>query len=361
MSIMTSLIPSDLDSLLVVRTVTVFLPAPYCAPSIFVPSLDRAVSHAKALRGALQAAGITVQTIRVSLPGPSIFGSPSAALSAAKELDRLDLDYANLGCVHPSDSAFVSSDFYEAVLVSTSSVSLSAQLTAAPGVISPPAVRAAADAVARISHLTAAGFSNFRFAASAHVLPGGPFFPTSYATTELSAASSMNDPPPAALGIQGGTLLSAIVSRSRSPQLALETFRACVQAGVNRLIDICAAVAPVSVDFSTAPLPEDGHGVGEPLRQLANVQNFPSAGGLAAAARVAAAIDAASFPRAGFCGIMLPVSEDSVLSANPPKLQDLLMCSSVCGTGLDVRFADPRARTQFVNILSEMITDNVYI
>lgn len=110
-----------------------------------------------------------------------------------------------------------------------------------------------------------------------------------------------------------------------------------METGANRLVGICKKVdVDVKIDFSTAPLPQEGHGVGEPMRRLADVHTFPSAGGVTAVACVAAAIDAASFPRAGFCGIMLPVSEDPVLAAAPPRISDLMMCSAVCGTGLDV-------------------------
>ncbi len=62
-------------------------------------------------------------------------------------------------------------------------------------------------------------------------------------------------------------------------------------------------------------------------------------GTLAAAAFVADALDRAQFPRAGFCGLFLTVLEDSVLAGRAGEgvltVGDLLLCSAVCGTGLD--------------------------
>jgi uncharacterized protein (UPF0210 family) len=50
-------------------------------------------------------------------------------------------------------------------------------------------------------------------------------------------------------------------------------------------------------------------------------------------------LDQADFPRAGFNGLMLPLLEDSALAARAAQgvlsVKDLLLYSTVCGTGLD--------------------------
>jgi uncharacterized protein (UPF0210 family) len=62
-------------------------------------------------------------------------------------------------------------------------------------------------------------------------------------------------------------------------------------------------------------------------------------GTLAAAAVLTDAIDRAQFPRCGYCGLMLPVLEDSVLASRAAegrlRIGELLQWSAVCGTGLD--------------------------
>jgi uncharacterized protein (UPF0210 family) len=62
-------------------------------------------------------------------------------------------------------------------------------------------------------------------------------------------------------------------------------------------------------------------------------------GSLAAAAFLAHTIDMAKFHRIGFSGLMLPVLEDSVLARRAGEgsltIKDMLLYSTVCGTGLD--------------------------
>jgi uncharacterized protein len=62
-------------------------------------------------------------------------------------------------------------------------------------------------------------------------------------------------------------------------------------------------------------------------------------GSLAAAAILTEIIERARFPKIGFSGLMLPVLEDAVLAQRAAEgsltIKDLLLYSSVCGTGLD--------------------------
>jgi uncharacterized protein (UPF0210 family) len=62
-------------------------------------------------------------------------------------------------------------------------------------------------------------------------------------------------------------------------------------------------------------------------------------GSLAAVAFLAEALDQAQFQRTGFSGVMLPVMEDTDLAKRALEgklaINDLLLYSAVCGTGLD--------------------------
>jgi uncharacterized protein (UPF0210 family) len=92
------------------------------------------------------------------------------------------------------------------------------------------------------------------------------------------------------------------------------------------------------IDFSLAPFPEPEKSIGAALEGLSG-QVLGSAGTLAAAAVLTDAIDRAQFPRCGYCGLMLPVLEDTVLAARVAegrlRIGELLQWSAVCGTGLD--------------------------
>ncbi len=62
-------------------------------------------------------------------------------------------------------------------------------------------------------------------------------------------------------------------------------------------------------------------------------------GSLTAAAILADTMDQAKFMRAGFSGLLLPILEDATLARRAEEgslgVKDILLYSSVCGTGLD--------------------------
>ena len=92
------------------------------------------------------------------------------------------------------------------------------------------------------------------------------------------------------------------------------------------------------IDFSLAPFPEPERSLGTAIEGL-GVPALGLAGSVAAAAFFAASLDEAEFKRTGFCGLFLPVLEDSVLAQRASDgsltIKDLLLYSTLCGTGLD--------------------------
>jgi uncharacterized protein (UPF0210 family) len=69
-------------------------------------------------------------------------------------------------------------------------------------------------------------------------------------------------------------------------------------------------------------------------------QRFGAASTLQACAAVTAAIKSLDVATCGYSGLMLPILEDPVLAAaavdGRVKISDLLLYSTVCGTGLDL-------------------------
>lgn len=326
---------------IIIRTVTVFIPITQCqSEHIFREAVHAAASHANTVKSILVSHGISVQTIRLSVPGPAVFGSVSKALHAAEILDAADVDYASLGIVRPTDSKFLSAKFYEQVIHMTKSVSVCAGISTSSG-ISPLAIEAAASAVSIISRLDKNGFSNLRFAAVANVRPNGPFFPASYSDfcSEIDTDNnstkmiSFNT----ALGIQGATLFQKIITSNVDKSNIFDQLKTTIEQVASHLTTVCQPACQITIDFSTAPFPSLKDSVGAAISACAGVQKFPGPGSLMITSQIAASIDRARFRRTGFCGVMLPVSEDVVLARDAPALNTLLTCSAVCGTGLDVR------------------------
>ena len=91
------------------------------------------------------------------------------------------------------------------------------------------------------------------------------------------------------------------------------------------------------IDSSPAPLGDDS--IGAAIEALSGAP-FGEAGTLQACALVTDVIKRLPVKLCGYSGLMLPVLEDTVLARRASEgrygLRDLLLFSSVCGTGLDV-------------------------
>jgi hypothetical protein len=93
----------------------------------------------------------------------------------------------------------------------------------------------------------------------------------------------------------------------------------------------------LGIDLSPAPGLDASIALG--VEMLTGVP-FGSPSTLGACATITRAISSTSLPRCGYSGLMLPVLEDLRLAQRAAEgrftLNDLLLYSAVCGTGLDV-------------------------
>jgi uncharacterized protein (UPF0210 family) len=293
-------------------------------------------------KSAYEAAGYEVQTTRLAtIPFPLLLGSddfsratPRLAESLSKLLPQLGVAYASLGpaltefpasyAVIPEAIAASENIFFGGVMADHSSIHLAA-------------LRACAEVIVKCAPLDPNGFANLRFAALANVPAGSPFFPAAY---------HAGDAPSFAIATEAA-------------DLAVEAFRTVdgrpwtIDDGRRRLISeiekLGKALARISntelsnvrftgIDFSLAPFPDDAHSLGNAVERM-GVPKIGLHGSLVAAAILTEAIDRADFPHTGFSGFMQPVLEDSVLARRAAEgtltIKDLLLYSTVCGTGLD--------------------------
>ena len=91
--------------------------------------------------------------------------------------------------------------------------------------------------------------------------------------------------------------------------------------------------------IDTSPAPLTGASIGQAIETLTKVP-FGEPGTLAACAAITDVLKAIDVKTCGYCGLMLPVLEDPVLARRATEgrytVSELLLYSSVCGTGLDV-------------------------
>ena len=303
--------------------------------------------------------GYVVQTVRIATQP---FVSVTDAASRKAVLDRIvALDGAAAAQnASLSIGPILTRDRWDAdlapwasdVIAATRQTSISIVVASrAAGVHARGAATAAATMLA-IANATPRGEGNFRFAAAANVPPGTPFFPVAHHGGPGDAI---------AIGLESASLVrEAIAGAPDEPEAARRLGDAFTSelAPVERIAQSIAQRerrAYLGIDPSPAPLLENS--IGGAVEAFTKVP-FGDASTLQACAMITAAIRSIKVKTCGYTGLMLPVLEDAVLAKRADELryglQELLLYSSVCGTGLDVV---PVPGDTSPEILQRVITD----
>ncbi|PJF41683.1 MAG: DUF711 domain-containing protein [Phototrophicales bacterium] len=243
------------------------------------------------------------------------------------------IDYVSLGTVRPEDApAYV--EAIASLFATQSGVFATVSIADREHGLSLPMIQRAAQLIDNVSRITPDGMTNLYLAALANCSHGSPFFPIAYHD---------GGEPTFALAIQAADLAVQVFRSAESPAIACQQLTTRIQQFTDALTPIAESLAAQyevqfgGFDFSLAPYPLDDESLGAALEYIAGP--IGNGGLVTAASLIMTAIDMAQFKRTGFCGLMLPVLEDSVLARRAAEgklqVQDLLMLSAVCGTGLD--------------------------
>lgn len=302
--------------------------------------LARAATFLAAARHAFKHAGIAVESQRVATQpfpkmeprhGPAAL--PDLAARLREAATSYGIGYLSLGPVGMSDDPdYV--DSIVGILRKSDGVFASVEIANHEQDIDLGLLRHAARLIRETSTIADDGLTNLYLAAIANCGPGSPFFPAAY-----------HDGGPArfALAIEGADLVIDAFKAATTPADARQRLTARINEIGQKLCAIAERLSAEhgvifgGLDFSLAPYPGDATSLGAGMEAL-GVQ-VGGAGAVAAAALVMNAVEAADIPRCGFSGLMLPVLEDSIIARRIADgtlhLNDLLLYSAVCGTGLD--------------------------
>jgi uncharacterized protein (UPF0210 family) len=322
---------------MIVRSLTGFVDPGWPVEPERLDSLTTSLNQA---RQALQDANYEVQTLRLATPPPSEMGHPVPPQERAEFAQRLEaeafvhgIDYAALGPVLPDEPKGF--NVIPDILAATETVFTSAIIADPETGLSVAAARASADIISRLSTIQADGFANLRFAALANVGAGSPFVPAAY---------HRPGPPAFAVATEGADLaIDAFrdvpsLSRGRRRMISMIEAHAAAIEHLLTPISLQNELRFLGIDFSLAPYPDHLRSIGTALESL-GLPAIGLPGSAAAIAYLADCLDRAEFTRTGFCGLMLPVLEDSTLASRAAAGQltvtDLLLFSTLCGTGLD--------------------------
>jgi len=274
-----------------------------------------------------------------TVPFPLLFKglSHTEVIKAAQEFEKLAAQagfaYTSLGPAllsHPKSYSLIPE-----IIQSTENIFLCAEMATRENGLSLPAVRACAEVIHALAPQDPNGFANLYFTALSNVSAGSPFFPASYhgggepcfafATEAASlAVDAFNQSSTINEGVD--KLVTAITHHSEK----------LISAGNKTEKETGAKFS--GIDFSLAPFPDEAYSIGTAIENM-GVPEVGLHGSLAAAAILADALDRVDHKHVGFSGLLFAQLEDSSLAHRAAEgsltVKDLLMYSTVCGTGLD--------------------------
>ncbi len=293
------------------------------------------------VRAALVAEGYDVQTIRIATPPVLDAVAPAtrnAALAAVQALDRMVASRDALLSVGPASARKDSPDdalarWLSDLIASTTATFASVSVGSEVAGVDRRASMLAADVIATLGRSTPGGSGNFRFAAAACIAPGTPFFPVAF----------HDGPASLALGLESAGLVHDAFSGADDGEHAVQRLRerlAHALTMLDRRMRVLARRAGMKwYGIDTSPAPLQAVSIGSAIEALTGMP-FGAPGTLDACARVTSVLRSLPVRLCGYCGLMLPVLEDQVLAKRVGEhrfdLRDLLLYSSVCGTGLDM-------------------------
>jgi uncharacterized protein (UPF0210 family) len=329
-----------------IRTITLGIAE---AHPLTLVAIKRAATALQDASARFMAAGYEVQTVRLSTR--PIFDdlanwSATDMLNYTRELQRilddLGLSFCSLGSAYAArpDFPLERIDLIADLLASTSALNATVQLATPLHGLRAAAALPTARVMKRLAVETQEGFGNFRFAMLACVEAGSPFFPSAYHSGPASLS----------IGLQGAGIVAAALQALRkdgssSPLDLLqvsEGVKAAIIEDAGPIVELAQKLASThsltfgGIDLSPAPLGEESITA---AMELCGYGPVGSAGTVAVAAALTAALKNTGLPTCGYCGLMMPVLEDAALGRRWEEgyvnIHQLLLYSAVCGTGLD--------------------------
>jgi uncharacterized protein (UPF0210 family) len=324
-----------------IRSITQFIPLTWPFDPGSIAGASRFLTDA---RSRLTKAGFEVQTVRLATPPfLDVLGDPdtSILLEFAHTLeDRANkhhIDFVSIGPVVATTplALLMSIHALPQVIAETEKIFSGVLFAADNSGINLAAAQAFAETVHKVAHATPNGFGNLRLGALANVPPGVPFFPAAY---------HHGGSPCFAIATEAADLALSAISQARSFKEACKRLIGAIESTANHILGIIDVLVDdhqirfEGIDFSLAPFPSRARSIGAAIENL-GVDAFGGSGTLFATSFLTNCIRQADIPHTGFSGVMLPILEDSVLASRVEEgcfgLNDLLLYSAVCGTGLD--------------------------
>jgi len=320
--------------------------------------IEKALAFLARAKRSFAAAGYEVQTIRIAT-NPVIAGMDASARDGAlRRLAQIDELVASGGAIF-NTGPILTADRADDALVAwsrelvrtTRSISFSTVIASPEAGVQANAAATTARIMVALSRTLPDGLANFRFAAAANIPAGTPFFPVAWHRGVESFA----------IGMEAASVVEQAFRSSSAAVDPTEHLRAALDDAflpVERLAqEIAGREQREYLGIDTSPAPAKDRSIAAAIEALTGMP-FGASGTLEACSTITAALKSVAVRTCGYCGLMLPVLEDPLLAQRAGELRyslrDLLLFSSVCGTGLDVV---PIAGDTSADTLSALLRD----
>jgi uncharacterized protein (UPF0210 family) len=305
-----------------------------------VATIDSAIEFLLTAKRKFEAAGYEIQTLRIATQPFEEYLNGKSRQAALTDLKRIDDVVAakgvllSLGPVITDDRHDLDFPSWATQLVQqTRNINFSVVVASPERGIHSRTAQTAAEAIVAISKASPGGEGNFRFSAAANCLAGTPFFPVAY----------HRGPAAFSIGLESPGLLQQAFSEARDIDDAKARLRVLLESELGPVETIALGIAQNAhrayLGIDTSPAPAKDASIGAAIEALTRLP-FGSASTLAACAAITDVLKSLKIKTCGYSGLMLPVLEDPVLATRAAEgrysVRELLLYSSVCGTGLDV-------------------------
>lgn len=302
-------------------------------------SIRKAITFLKQAQKTFTDKGYVVQTLRIStqpfyqyLNGTSYDNALPHLAAIDRMLEASGVILA-IGPIIPEDyKGNDISDWAVKLVNTTQHVNFSIAIASQQNGISGAGIHQSALVMSAVADHTSGGEGNFRFCAAASCPANIPFFPVAW----HEGANSFG------IGVESPNILKDVFAKGPEDKYK-ENLKKALENVLKPIEVVALSVSKSSgwkydgIDTSTAP--GLGASIGEAIEAMTG-NPFGSASTLGACAMITDVLKSVDVKRCGYSGLMLPVIEDKTLAQRADEgrftVQELLLYSSVSGTGLDV-------------------------
>src|SRR5438105_310615 len=321
-------------------------------------TIEAAIGFLQRANKKLEDEGYEIQTLRIATqPLPEYLNCKSrvAALADLRAIDGVVSSKNVLFSIGP----VITDDRYEPDFASwaaqlvkeTRNINFSVTVASPERGVHRQTALSAAEAIVAISKSSPGGEGNFRFTAAANCLAGTPFFPVAW----------HRGPAAFSIGLETPGLLQEAFAQAGDIDEAKAKLKTLLESELGPVEKLALEISDNEhrqyLGIDTSPAPSKDASIGAAIEALTRLP-FGSASTLAACAAITDVLKSLKIKTCGYSGLMLPVLEDPVLATRAAEgrysVRELLLYSSVCGTGLDVV---PLAGDTSANELAALIRD----